>query len=238
MRIVNSRALLLFAAALASAGCTQSTTPCVTPIGRGGTYAGRALDDWSAAWWQSVYSVQGEVAAHPFLDETGAACAAAQPSADVWFLHGSGNTGPIVRTCTVPPGRALFFPLLTGSFDNAGATTILSPAELMTAASEFYAGEVALVCEVDGCAVPNLDTYFIPPVEFTYVVPPPPNLYTAFGGAFEGPVDPSYSIGWWIMLPPLPAGAHTIHLGGTRFGVAGDPADDFIVDVTYRLTIE
>jgi hypothetical protein len=73
---------------------------------------GRTYGDWSAAWWQYVFSIP--TPQNPLFDTTGAQCHVGQ-SGNVFFLVGSvlGTTDPIVRECTIPPGRMLFFPLVT-----------------------------------------------------------------------------------------------------------------------------
>ena len=49
---------------------------------------------------------------HPLFDETGEDCDVGQ-SGKVWFLGGVINeTGSASRECTVPTGKAIFFPIL------------------------------------------------------------------------------------------------------------------------------
>ena len=69
---------------------------------------GSTYGEWSARWWQWVLSVPA--ATNPLNDTTGAQCAQGQ-TGKVWFLAGT-FVGPVTRTCTVPQGKALFFPIL------------------------------------------------------------------------------------------------------------------------------
>jgi hypothetical protein len=76
---------------------------------------GNTYGEWSARWWQWTFSIPA--ATNPLLDDSGAHCAEGQ-SGQVWFLPGSfGET--FDRACTVPPGKALFFPMLNVAFGAA-----------------------------------------------------------------------------------------------------------------------
>ncbi|MCK7502716.1 MAG: hypothetical protein MZV70_00525 [Desulfobacterales bacterium] len=68
--------------------------------------------EWSAKWWQWAYSLP--VDQNPFFDENGSCTNGANgPVGPVWFLTGVINvSGTAVRNCTVPAGKALFFPII------------------------------------------------------------------------------------------------------------------------------
>ena len=53
---------------------------------------------------------------NPVTDTTGAACAAGQPRGPVWFLAGTFGGDPVTRTCRVPSGRALLFPVANNGY--------------------------------------------------------------------------------------------------------------------------
>ena len=82
---------------------------------------GHSYGEWSARWWQWSYSLP--TTHHPLFDTAG--CEAGQ-TGKVWFLGGTftliqqGNevVGVAERTCDVPAGKALFFPLLNAEWDN------------------------------------------------------------------------------------------------------------------------
>jgi len=69
---------------------------------------GKTLGEWSAAWWQWAAGIPAEN--NPLRDETGEDCGIDQ-SGKVWFLGGT-QGGAVERECTVPPGKALLFPVL------------------------------------------------------------------------------------------------------------------------------
>ena len=93
----------------------------------------RTYGDWAAQWWQWALSLPA--AAHPLFDT--ADCSVGQ-SGPVWFLGARScaigdttcNTSQVKRTCTVPFGKLLFFPVLNyadskleeASFGNPNAT--------------------------------------------------------------------------------------------------------------------
>src|SRR5262245_29262748 len=71
--------------------------------------AGKTQEEWSREWWQWAGSFKWN--ASPVADQTGALCANGQRG-EVWFLAGTYDTGRTIRTCTVPRGKHLFFPLV------------------------------------------------------------------------------------------------------------------------------
>jgi len=183
----------------------------------------------SAKWWQWVISIPA--ATNPLLDATGANCAQGQ-SGPVWFLAGStGDT--VTRTCTVPIGKQLFFPLLniifgSGVFDcdptNPGVPCDVDT--LRAGAAGAMDNLLLLEARVDGRELQNLSAYRAQSPVFSITVPPDP----IFGLPLTGTFTPQVSDGYWLMLAPLPPGNHTIHFKATAsFG--------FTVEVTYNLTI-
>src|SRR5438874_7424155 len=67
----------------------------------------------AAAWWEWVFSLP--VTASPQFDT--ADCSAGQ-SGPVWFLGGTFFGGTITRTCTIPAGKTLVFPVANAWADN------------------------------------------------------------------------------------------------------------------------
>lgn len=68
---------------------------------------GRTYGQWEVAWWQWAMRIPAD--RNPISDETGAHCAEGQ-SGPVWFLAGNYG-GETHRECTVPHGKALYFPV-------------------------------------------------------------------------------------------------------------------------------
>ena len=81
-------------------------SPLVAP---GEKVAGRTQADWSRVWWQWAWSFDDSES--PVVDKKGDRCRLRQEG-EVWFLAGTYGTQRTVRTCTVPAGKYLFFPLV------------------------------------------------------------------------------------------------------------------------------
>ncbi|MEU8432054.1 hypothetical protein AB0F18_03950 [Streptomyces sp. NPDC029216] len=62
----------------------------------------------AARWWKWALTAPADES--PVADTTGAYAGRRQP-ADLWFLAGT-HGGRVVRRCSVPAGRPLFFPVL------------------------------------------------------------------------------------------------------------------------------
>lgn len=80
----------------------------VIVIPRDASAYGNTYGEWSARWLQRLFAIPA--ATHPALDTTGAHCAEGQ-AGPVWFLAGTFGGDPVTRHCSVPVGKALFFPL-------------------------------------------------------------------------------------------------------------------------------
>ena len=76
---------------------------------------GLTYGEWSAKWVK--WAFEPITAESPLADDTGANCAVGQ-SGRVWFLAGTSPVAspptPVVRDCTIPSGRMLFFPVGNG----------------------------------------------------------------------------------------------------------------------------
>jgi len=164
---------------------------------------------------------------HPFFDEGGDCSHGANGQlGPVWFLGGVYNvSGTAVRDCTVPAGKALFFPII-----NAECSTLEPPpfyganeAELRSCATSFLIGDVS--AEIDGVAVQDLHRYLVESPLFTFTVPPD-NILGVPAGTGQ-----SVSNGYWLMLAPLSVGEHVIHFSGAY------PDVGFTLDITYNLTV-
>lgn len=132
----------------------------------------------------------------------------------------------MTRECRVPPGKALLFPVL-----NSPWIGLNDPPEHQT---EEYIREQAsashfatnLHASVDGVAVADVSRYLEDSVIFEAPVPAD-NFFGLPDGFITGP---NVDSGYYLVVRPLPPGAHTI-----RF--AGNQPPDFALDLTYKLEI-
>ena len=205
---------------------------------------GRTYSDWSAAWWQWALSIP--VASHPLFDNGD--CSVGQ-SGPVWFLGGkfciAGQTctGTATRSCSVPSGKALYFPVLNAE-DSApeeptwGCGNGLPPlvagtiAEMRQCVESWMAGISNLEVDVDGKRVHNLYPNFLVTSVAYEVTWPEDNVFTAGGeGPFPaGTYSPVVDQGVYVLLQPLSPGNHTLHFQGTWPWNASE-------NITYNLTV-
>jgi len=230
---VKMLAVVLFAcglpvSALAGSGA-QGYRGVVPPQSQvqGLTYA-----QWSAKWWQWLLAIPADQ--NPTLDATGEDCAVDQ-SGQVWFLAGTPG-GKAIRTCTVPPGTFLFFPIVNAEMDYPCPDPTFQPApgqSLEAFLTENVRALVDLVsdvrAEIDGRAV-KVDDFRVTSNLFYFTGDP--SLTAVFDSCITGSSQPAVSDGYWLMLAPLSPGTHTIHFGG-KFVPIG-----FETEVTYTLNVK
>jgi hypothetical protein len=237
-RPVAAAIALLLGAMFASADNPKK--PHVIPTNA--TFQGKTYGEWSAEHWKWTYSLP--IDHHPLTDT--ADCSTGQ-SGGVWFLGGTFTSsvdpsGVVVgvadRTCTIPVGKALFFPIINvecSTIEGQGTTD----AELRACAQFFADHEQDLFCIVDEIPVKDLATYRVQSPLFTFGPLPENNIVQSFGlDAPAGSTSASVADGYYILLPPQSKGAHTLHFGGKLVFTEAEDGFDFvfILDITYHLT--
>lgn len=166
----------------------------------------------------------------------------------MWFLGGTFSAvpaGPNVvkgiedRTCTVPVGTALFFPII-----NAECSTLElngnTESMLRSCANGLADHALNLQAQIDGVPITNLQSYRAQSPLFIFGPLPANNILENSGFvAPAGATSPSVADGFYLLLAPLSAGYHTLHFSGSAiFTAARDGFDfEFDLDITYRLTI-
>ena len=183
---------------------------------------------YQAKWWQWATSLPADH--HPLLDT--ADCSAGQ-SGPVWFLGGVFGAGAADRTCSIPAGKALFFPVLNQAyFGDLGETE----AEMRAVVNIIMEHIVRMSVEIDGIPISHLNRFRTESALFN-VGPFPAN---AVFGLAEGATYPAVDDGVYLLLLPLSPGAHTIHCSGEVF-VPKDVLGfeyGFTQDFTYHITVE
>ena len=66
-----------------------------------------------AKWWKWVLAIPASQ--NPIFDQTGADCGLGQ-NGGVWYLAGT-TGGAVTRTCTIPAGKSIFFPIINVNND-------------------------------------------------------------------------------------------------------------------------
>jgi hypothetical protein len=164
--------------------------------------AGVSQADWSKAWWQWAGSFDRNLS--PVADTTGEHCHLGQQGA-VWFLAGTYRTSRTLRTCTVPRGKYVFFPLVNYVVMPRSSSDQNCERSIATARSITDAPSM-LVMDLDGRRLVDLVKY-----------------RQATGECFDMGVlaQPRYRIfpsaanGYYVMLKPL---------SGCRYRCFGAPS--------------
>ncbi|MEU4830132.1 signal protein [Streptosporangium sp. NPDC023615] len=159
------------------AGTASSPTPTASAAG---TIQGR--------WWTWASS-EGE-STNPVADTTGEFCDRNQPE-DVWFLAGTFG-GTVRRTCTVPAGRPVVFPLVNLAGSEAVCEEFMAVAE----------GRATLDGE---------------PVTPERVEEGDVAVTGVAGNPLTGEegTTVSHACGLWVRLQPLRPGRHTLSVRGS-----------------------
>lgn len=195
---------------------------------------GRAFKELSGEWWQWVLSIP--VADNPLTDSTGEKCMVGQRGDD-WFLAGTFGSSSATRTCSIPEGATLFFPVINSvAFDTPNAcgqdSTPLPSSYYRGVAADFVNGASNLWVSLDGKSIKQL--HRVRSKVFAVALPEE-NLFAAvcvpFGGLPAGIYSPAVDDGVYVRLNPLAVGHHTLQVH------AENPSQNFILDVTYNLTV-
>lgn len=185
MRTSLTLALLL---SLALPGQAQLIAPAKT-------IAGVTQEEWSKRWWHWALSFEDEDS--PVADDDGRLCASGQ-SGPVWFLAGTYGSQRAVRSCRIPAGKTLFFPLINFvAFPPDDAREAC--ASLMLRAETLTDAPAALVLDLNGKRFSGLEAH-----------------RQATRGCFlVAPDDdaPAAGNGYYVALGPLKRGRYTLNFG-------------------------
>jgi hypothetical protein len=184
----------------------------------GESVAGRSQADWSRAWWQWAGSF--ESADSPVADRSGEKCHLKQ-NGPVWFLAGTYGTRRTTRTCTIPAGRYIFFPLINFAVFPRHPVDLPTCESVTRAAKRTTEDATALVLSLDGRQPSHLERH---------------RQATAacfdLGALADPPqvVFPTAANGYYAMLRPLAPGRYELEFGGAL--------PSMLQAVTYHLTVE
>lgn len=192
---------------------------------------GRSYAEWAGDWWRWALAIPA--AENPIVDETGEDCARGQQG-PVWFLAGNFG-GASTRSCVVPAGRALFFPLASVIW----VQTVADPEMTLDRLRDIVHGQLAgveLSASIDGVPVVGLERY----QEDSPVIAarlPDDNVLAVDETRCEREEGvltcrPFLDTGVYLMVKPLPRGTHTLRFASYT------PFFDTRIDVTYHLTID
>ena len=204
---VESRMLRwMLLAGLGGGICANAVeNPQVVPVDA--LVEGRGYAEWTAAWWQWTRSVD----VPPYLDPDGSYCEQGQ-SGPVWFLAGTDGSFDAQRECNVPIGKYLLVPVINMYVGSPLRLPKDSKKEFPSCESlkqqaalnnDHLASAVVLL---DGVQVKDVQSYR---VRTPSCFAPDPTAKPQPG--FHVPI--AASDGYWLLIPPLPAGRHTVSVG-------------------------
>lgn len=225
--------------AIHGAGAKSDGSPKI--IDRDSIAYGRTYGEWSAAWQQWAASIP--TSRHPLFDNGD--CSTGQ-TGPVWFLGGKFcplgevcSMRNVIRNCSVPAGKALYFPILNVEDSVLEERLVENPGKpqyqqipWMRASLESDLTNARVACTIDGTAVPHLlEKFRVQSVAFSFTLPAD-NYFTSFYGTRfpEGAHFPAVDDGWYLMLAPLPPGHHVLRLEGANRGTT--------LSVQYNLTFQ
>lgn len=216
----------LTAALLLAMPFVVSAADTLLPPGSG--WEGRSGPQLAAEWWQWASAEPDET--NPVQDLSGAQCAVGQRGT-LWFLAGGFGSSLIQRTCTVPAGKALFFPIINMAYYPQRGNTAYACARARSQAALNNDAAVDLFAEIDGVPVPE-------PKRFRVATEQCFNIFGRIAQAdrpYEG--YPAATDGYWLLLNPLPKGRHVLKFGG-RYNRSSTAYGRSLQDIEYRLNVQ
>jgi hypothetical protein len=249
-RIIIMALGVLLALALATPVALAQVVHAPSPKASGPTAA------LAAAWTQWAYSkpvdedspLIGSYEGEPRCDGT----PVSPTQAETWFLAGTTNGDPVVRTCTMPADTQLFFPVVSSlAFPFFTGENRKNQRELAIAFIDAVENDpdFSMSVTVDGTEVGT-------EVERDQIVRATSPVFTLTlpeENVFDCPqCDPPFDVpgdeykhasadGLWVTLPPLLPGEHEIHFEMDAPNLDLDPntpgPEGFSQDNTYILTV-
>lgn len=156
-------------------------------------------------WWN--WAAGSPADRSPVLDRSGRWCAQRQHE-NIWYLAGTTGGGAVERTCTVPVGLPVLFPLVTRFGEAPDCETFMDTAE----------GSATL----DGAPL-AAETLGATRIKLFGPADNP------FGAEPTG--ENTWSCGLWVRMDPLAPGSHELAIRGE----ASDPAITVAVDYHLRV---
>jgi hypothetical protein len=190
-----------------------------------------SLKQLSAEWWQWALSIPTPVS--PLTDTSGDNSMIGQHG-PVWFLAGVFAGGRVARTCSVPEGKSLYFPVINNVVLNSpnvcGQGASMSVKELRAQIAPYIDEATNLSVTVDGVPIKNFRR--VKSEAFAATLPND-NVFVApcGGDSPAGVYSPSVDDGFYVLLEPLSVGPHALHF------YAESPKGTLAQEVTYKLTV-
>jgi hypothetical protein len=205
-------------------------------------------------WWEWAFNTA--FSQFDFDDDGVVDCSDGQ-SGGVWYLAGTFG-GPDERSCTIPTGKRLFFPLVNTAFfyeegvddvvwnltteerriymdGRIGGGSLATPQAVADLAA--YTGDISTVsCDLHA----TLDGE---PLAFTTSIVRAQSGFTTISTENLGdptglPDEEALADGFWVLIGPLAAGEYTLEYGGAFCDVTNLESRTFETNVIYHITVE
>jgi hypothetical protein len=229
---------------------TRGVIPPRSLVG-GQTYSQLSAEFWEWVFDTPLHGPSGQVAQAAASSSGPVDCSYGQQG-NVWFLQPpiAGFNSPVNRTCTIPGGTIIFFPVYNGWDDNLNlpgeAPTTYTASQLRATVASSLSNASQLSASIDGRTVADLNNLSSPyrarsPL-FHYTLPAD-SFYNAYFGLTwpAGTMTPppgAVSDGVWVALRPLSPGNHTVHFSATGSGLSEDVTYTVIVSKRHTGTDE
>jgi hypothetical protein len=171
-------------------------------------YYGKTYSELAVKWWQWALGTPASI--NPLFDATGEFCDAGQKG-PVWFLAStlgySDESNPVERTCAMPYGRALFFPIINSVYlMGVGETEAEQRSKIDCRIPK------ELFAEIDGVPVKNLYQYYEHSPTFDIQLPDDPIFGPDYASLL---LTPNVDAGYYLLVWPLSPGMHKVHWKAT-----------------------
>jgi hypothetical protein len=188
---------------------------------------GHSYSELSQDWW--LWDLSLPAAQNPTANPA-APCTNGQ-TGSIWFLYG----GPPVVNCTIPAGTSVFVAIVNTEcsslepFPFHGDTA----QDRQACAKAWIDNITGLSASIDGVAITNFNPLRTRSGDFSFTVP---------DGNILGVPGPAWGFssadGYYMLIPPLSAGSHTITVAGT-FHDPFDPSHPvfFALSTTIHLQV-
>lgn len=192
---------------------------------------GEGYEQLSMRWWQWAFSFPDAMA--PYRDPDGRLCDIGQQG-PVWFLAGTDGRDWVQRRCVVPTGMHLFLPII--NMFHRSASPVPSWRQQVACDSLRRSSAVnndslsSAQVLIDGVPLRHPERFR---VRTSTCFDPFPTTGSDKASGYLGASD-----GYWLLLPPLSPGRHTIAIGANYGNTdSADAYSDMLQNFEYILEV-
>jgi hypothetical protein len=204
--------------------CSQSDN-LIVPLAPGFKIDGLSASELSAEWWKWAMSSPDNI--NPVRDLSGKYCGVGQKG-NIWFLAGSFGNTKIKRSCSLPSGKSIFFPVINMVYYLRREGMLYPCDEAKKDAAVNNDSAIELFVSINGSNIIDPKRYRAKTEKCFNALELRANSYNAY---------PSASDGYWIALSPLKKGKYNIKFGG-KYNNTTSAYGLGIQDIEYELSVE